>query len=46
MYTQIALAMETLLDFKILSIEEVMGKLKAVDDREEVPPIESSISNW
>jgi hypothetical protein len=40
-YSQIALAMETLLDFEDLTIEEVMGRLKAVDDREEAPPTES-----
>jgi len=39
-YTQIALAMETLLDFEHLSIEEVTGKLKAVDNGEEVLPAE------
>jgi hypothetical protein len=37
-YTQIALSMETLLDLSTLSIEEVIGWLKAGDDREEVPP--------
>jgi hypothetical protein len=36
-YTKIALAMETLLDFEHLSIEEVTCRLKAVDDREEAP---------
>jgi len=38
-YSQIALAMEMLLDFEDLSIEEVIGRLKAVEDHEEVPPI-------
>jgi hypothetical protein len=37
-YTRIALSMETLLDLSTLSIEEVTGRLKAVDDREEEPP--------
>ena len=32
-------AMEMLLDFEDLSIEEVIGRLKAVEDHEEVPPI-------
>jgi hypothetical protein len=37
-YTQIALSMETLLYLLTLSIEEVTGRLKAVNDREEAPP--------
>jgi uncharacterized membrane protein YgcG len=37
-YTQIALSMETLLNLSTLSIEEVTGRLKAVDDHEEAPP--------
>lgn len=37
-YSQIA--METLFDFVDLSMKEVMGRLKAVDDREEAPPTE------
>jgi hypothetical protein len=36
-YTQIALSMETLLDLSTMSIEEVTGQLKAVDDCEEAP---------
>lgn len=31
-YTQVALAMETLLDLSELTIEEVTGRLKAVND--------------
>ena len=34
-YSQIVLAIETLLDFKVLSIEEVTGRIKAVQDREQ-----------
>jgi hypothetical protein len=37
-YTQITLSMETLLDLSTLTIEEVTGQLKAVDDHEEVSP--------
>jgi hypothetical protein len=37
-YTQITLSMGTLLDLSTLSIKEVMGRLKAVDDRVEAPP--------
>jgi hypothetical protein len=33
-YMQLALSIETLLDFTELTIEEVMGCLKAVDNRE------------
>jgi hypothetical protein len=40
-YTQITLSMETLLDLLTLSIEEVTGWLKAVNDREEAPPTNS-----
>jgi hypothetical protein len=31
-YTQVALAVEMLLDLSDLTIEEVMGRLKAIDD--------------
>jgi hypothetical protein len=34
-YAQVALSIETLLDLSTLSIEEVTGRLKAVDDRDE-----------
>jgi hypothetical protein len=37
-YTHIALSMETLLDLLTLSMEEVIGQLKAVDDHVEAPP--------
>lgn len=33
MYSQIALSIETLLDLSTLSVEEVTGRLKAVEDR-------------
>lgn len=36
---QIVLAMQMLLNFEDLSIEEVIGRLKAMEDNEEVPPI-------
>ena len=36
-YSQIALSIETLLDTVELTIEEVVGRLKAVDDRDDVP---------
>lgn len=32
--------METFLNFEELTIEEVTGRLKAIDDREEAPPTE------
>ena len=41
-YSQIVLAIETLLDFEALSIEEVTGRIKAVQDREEAPHTEPS----
>jgi hypothetical protein len=37
-YSQVAITIETLLDFSELSIEEVTGRLKAVDNREQLPP--------
>jgi hypothetical protein len=39
-YSQVAIAMEMSLDFSELSIEEVMSRLKAVDNREQLPPSE------
>jgi hypothetical protein len=36
-YTQVALAMETLLDLSELMIVDVTGRLKAVDDHEQQP---------
>ena len=39
-YSQVAIAIEMLLDFSELSIEEVTGRLKAVDNRERIPPSE------
>jgi hypothetical protein len=33
--------METLLDLSALSIKEVTGRLKAVDDHDEAPPTNS-----
>jgi hypothetical protein len=39
-YSQVAIAIEMLLDFSELSIEEVMGRLKAVDNHEQLPPLE------
>jgi hypothetical protein len=33
-YSQVAIAIEMLLDFSELSIEDVMGRLKVVDNRE------------
>ena len=41
-YSQIVLAIEMLLDFEELSIEEVTERIKAVQDREEVPHTERS----
>ena len=37
-YSQVAIAIEMLLDFSDLSIEEVTGRLKAVNNREQLPP--------
>ena len=39
-YSQVAIAIEMLLDFSELKIEEVTGCLKAVDNREQLPPSE------
>jgi len=36
-YTQVALAVETMLDPSVLTIEEVTGRLKAIDDRKLSP---------
>ena len=36
-YMEIALSIETLLDLSQLTIEEVIGRLKAIDDRNKVP---------
>jgi hypothetical protein len=38
--SQVAIAIEMLLDFSELSIEEVTGRLKAVDNHEQLPPSE------
>jgi len=39
-YSQLVITIETLLDFEELTIEEVTGRLKMVDDRDEAPPTE------
>jgi hypothetical protein len=39
-YAQIVVAIEQFLDFDMLTLEEVTGRLKAVDDREEQAPTE------
>ena len=41
-YSQIVLVIKMLLDFEALSIEEVTGRIKAVQDREEAPHTEPS----
>jgi hypothetical protein len=40
-YSQVTIAIEMLLDFSELSIEEVTGCLKAIDNRKQLPPLES-----
>ena len=37
-YSQVAIAIEMLLDFSELSVEEVTDHLKAVDNHEQPPP--------
>ena len=39
-YSQLVITIETLLDFEELTIEEVTGRLKMVDDCDEAPPTE------
>ena len=39
-YSHVAIAIEMLLGFSELSIKEVTGHLKAVDNREQLPPSE------
>ena len=41
-YSQIMLAIGTLLDFEVLSIEEVTGRIKVVQNNEEAPHTEPS----
>ena len=41
-YEQIVMLIETLLDFEQLTVENVIGRLKAVQDREEGPHTEPS----
>ena len=41
-YSQIVLAIEMLLDFEVLSIEEVTGRIKVVQDRKEETHTEPS----
>jgi hypothetical protein len=40
-YSQVAIAIEMLLDFFQLSIEEVTSRLKAINNHEQLPPSES-----
>jgi hypothetical protein len=44
-YAQIVVAIEQFLDFEALTLEEVTGRLKAVDDREEQALTESVAIN-
>ena len=41
-YAQIVMSIETLLDFEQVSMEDVIGRLKAVQDREQTPDFEPS----
>ena len=43
-YAQIVMLIKTLLDFKQVTIKDVIGRLKAVQDCEERPHIEPSIA--
>lgn len=43
-YEQLVLSIETLLDFQQLSIEDMIGRLKAVQDRERAPESEPATS--
>jgi hypothetical protein len=39
-YSQVAISIEMLLAFSELSIEEVTGRLKAVNNHKQLPPLE------